>query len=131
MKALDTGILLALLEGSARARSQLHRLRGAEIATTEANLLELSCLAVTAAPRARGDRLDALERLRQRLTVLPLDARATREAGRRLGKVGRAIPPTVLAMLGTLEAAGCDELVTDDARSIAGDWSFRVRQVTV
>lgn len=131
MKALDTGVLLALLEGSARARDLVRRLRGAEIATTEANLLELTLLAVATPPRTRTRRLDALDRLRQRLTVLPIEGRASQEAGRRAPRGGERISPTVLAMLGALQSAGCEELLTDDPRSIGGDWSFRVRRVTL
>ena len=129
MKGLDTGVLLALLQGSARAREQLRRLRGSEVATTEANLLELAYLAGTGSPKARGARLAALERLRQRLTVLPIDARSTAEAAQRVSRLPERIPPTVAAMLGALEAAGCDELLTDDRRTIAGDWGFKVKVI--
>jgi predicted nucleic acid-binding protein len=131
VKALDTGVLLALLEGSPKVREQVRRLRGAEVATTEANLLELACLAAAAPPKSRKARLDAIERLRARLTVLPIDARATREAARRGAGAGRGLPPTVLAMLGALAAAGCEELLTDTPRSISGDWGLRVRNSAV
>jgi len=131
MKALDTGVLLALLEGSARARDQLRKLRGSELATTEANVLELAYLAAGAPPRARAARLASLERLRQRLTVLPIDARATREASARLAKLADRLPPNTTAMLGALEAAGCEELLTDDGKSVAGDWGFRVRVLPI
>lgn len=127
MKALDTGFLLALLDGSTKAREQLRKLRGHEIATTEANLLELSYLAAAASPRGRTARLAALEKLRQRLTVLPLDGRATHEASERVSKLPEKVAPTVAMMAGALEAAGCEELITDDPRPIPGDWSFRVR----
>lgn len=131
MKALDTGVLLALLEGSARARNLLRKLRGSELATTEANLLELGFLAATAPARARAGRLGALDKLRQRLTVLPIDARATREASAGILRQGSRIAPTVALMLGALEAAGCEELYTDDARAIAGDWALKVRTVAL
>ncbi len=131
MKALDTGVLLALLEGSPRARELTRKLRGAEIATTEANLLELGYLAGRPARRDTASRLAALERLRQRLTVLPLEEHAVHEATLRLVRDGSRLAPTVAAMLGTLEAAGCEELLTDDPRPLAGDWRFKVRRVNL
>jgi len=131
MKALDTGVLLALLEGSPKARDQVRKLRGAEVATTEANLLELGYLAAAAPPRARSARLAALERLRQRLTVLPVDPRAMQQALPRVARLGEKLSPTVAAMLGALQAAGCEELFTDDPRTISGDWGFKVKVVTV
>src|SRR5208282_3428444 len=48
--------------------------------TTEANLLELAYLAASAPARLRGERLTALTRLRQRITVLPIDSRGLEEA---------------------------------------------------
>jgi predicted nucleic acid-binding protein len=131
MKALDTGILLALLEGSAKAREHLRKLRGTEIATTEANLLELAYLAATAPPKARAARLAALERLRQRVTVLPIEARSVREASSRIARAADKLAPTVVSMLGALQAAGCEELLTDDPRPVVGDWGFRVRVVAL
>jgi len=127
MKALDTGILLALLEGSSRARDLVRKLRGSELATTEANLLELSFLAANAPPRARAGRLGAVEKLRQRLTVLPIDGHANREALAGILRQGDRLSPTIAMMLGALEAAGCEELYTDDGRGMAGDWSFKVK----
>ncbi len=126
MKAIDTGVLLALLQGSPRARELLKKLRGTEVATTEANLLELAYCAGAASGRARTSRLAAIEKLRQRLTVLPVDARATREAAARLGRGGVRISPTVAQMLGALETAGCEELWTDDPKEIQGNWRFKV-----
>jgi predicted nucleic acid-binding protein len=131
MRALDTGILLGLLEGSARARELLRKLRGSELATTEANLLELAYLAAATPPRGRAARLNALEKLRQRLTVLPLDARAVRESTSGIIRQPERLAPTVAAMLGALEAAGCEELYTDDPRAIAGDWGFKVKVVAL
>ena len=131
MKALDTGVLLGLLEGSSRAREAVRKLRGSEVATTEANLLELAYLAAEAPPKARTARLAALEKLRQRLTVVPIDARASREAGLRVCRLGGKISPAVGLMLGALEAAGCEELLTDDPRSVVGDWAMKVRVVAV
>ncbi len=131
MKALDTGVLLALLEGSPKARELVRKLRGSELATTEANLLELGYLAERPGHRETSARLAALERLRQRLTILPVEGRAIHEATLRLARGYRRLAPSVVAMLGVLEAAGCEELLTDDPRSIAGEWRFKVRTVAV
>jgi len=131
MKALDTGVLLALLEGSTRARDLLRKLRGIELATTEANLLELGYLAGAAPAKARKGRLAALEKLRQRLTVLEINARSTREATNRLAKGTGPVSLPAAAMLGALQAAGCEELLTDEPRTVSGDWGVRVRAVRV
>ena len=128
MKALDTPVLLALLQGSTRVRDQLRRLRGTELATTEANLLELACLAAAAPPKVRAERLATLNRLRQRITVLPIDARGTEEACKRLGgATGRS--PLVSAMLGALEAYGCEEILTDRPDQFGGPWRFKPKKV--
>ena len=131
MKALDTGVLLALLEGSTRARDLLRKLRGVELATTEANLLELAYLAGAAPAKVRKGRLAALEKLRQRLTVLEINARSTREATTRLAKGAGPVGLPVSAMLGALQAAGCEELLTDEPRTVALDWGVKVKAVHV
>ncbi len=130
MKALDTPILLGLLQGSARLKDQLRRLRGIEFATTEANLLELAYLNSSASAKTRGERLAALTRLRQRITVLPIDARATEEATKRVASATTSRSPLVTAMLGALEAYGCDELLTDQPELFGGTWRFKIRKVT-
>jgi len=128
MKALDTPILLALLQGSPRVRDQLRRLRGTELATTEANFLELAYLAASAPAKLRGERLTALTRLRQRITALPIDSRGLEEASRRIAAApGRN--PLVTAMLGALEAYGCEELLTDRPDQLGGPWRFKLRKV--
>jgi len=130
VKALDTPVLLRLLQGGGHVREQLRRLRGSELATTEANFLELLCLVASSPSKQRAERLNALRRLRQRLTVLPLDARGTEAAGKRLqGFPG--ITPLVTAMLGALEAYGCEELLTDRPEQFRGSWRFKVRKVSL
>ena len=131
MKALDTGLLLGLLEGSAKARELVRRLRGVELATTEANLLELAYFVPSVSRRSRSAGLAALERLRQRLTVLPLDGRSISTASQRIHGHAEKVAPTVAAMMGALAAAGCEELLTDDPRSIVGDWGVRVKVVPI
>ncbi len=129
MKALDTSVLLALLEGDAATRELLRRLRGVELATTEANLLELHYLAARGPARSRAGRRAVVERLRQKLTVLPIDGRATEQASHRLGKGSERTAPQVLAMLGALEANGCEELYTHDPALDPGKWRFKINRI--
>lgn len=129
MKALDTPALLGLLEGNPRVLAQLRKWKEQEIATTEANLLELMVLAVSGSARARSERIRALGRLRRRLTVLPIDARAGEEAARQAVRLQRPLRPAVLGMLAALESSGCDELLTDDPTQLQGRWRFRLTKL--
>jgi predicted nucleic acid-binding protein len=130
VKALDSGVLLALLEGSPKAQALLRKLRGIEVATTEVNLLELAFLA-RGSRKVMAARLATLEKLRQRLTVVPLDARGSREVLAAAAGASRPVSPTVAAMLGALRAVGCEEILSDVADSLPEDWGVRVRSVTV
>jgi predicted nucleic acid-binding protein len=129
MKALDTSVLLALLEGESGVRELLRRLHGVEIATTEANLLELAYLATRGPERHRVARRDAIARLRRKITVLPIDARAVDATTHHLGKGGEGAPPLVGAMMGALEASGCEELLTLDPPPEMGKWKVRVNRI--
>lgn len=129
MKALDTSALLALLEGDRSTRDLLRRLRGVEWATTEANLLELAYVAQGGPQRIRARRRELVDRLRRKLTVLPIDARAVGEAGRLIAKGHGDDPPLTLAMMAALEADGCDELFTLDPELARGRWKLRVTRL--
>ncbi len=129
MKAFDTTVLLALLEGRPSARTLLRTLRGHEVATTEANLLELTLIAARGPPAVRRARRATLERLRRRITVLPIDPRAVAEVDAYLGRGGPAVAPLALAMMGSLTARGCDELYTFEVPTFAGRWKLKVTQV--
>ncbi len=131
MKALDTPVLLTLLEGGRGAREVLRSTRGAELATTEANLLELAVIASAAPKGVRAARLGSLARLRRRITVLPFEVRGGEEVARRLGKGLAATPPLVLAMLGSLEAHGCEELLTDRPEALPAGWRFKIAKPEV
>ena len=113
MKGLDTPALLALLHGEPSLRPLLKGWQGEEIATTELNMLELTWIALGAAPRLRGERLRVLERLRRRLTVLPIDSRTQAELARR-GECGATSGGSgmVGAIFAALAAAGCSEVLT-------------------
>ena len=129
MKGLDTTVILGLLEGTKGTRELLTHLRGTELATTEANLLELSYLAARGPLRARAARRGTLDRLRRKITVLPIDGRAVEQAARRLGKGSEKTPPLVLAMLGAFETNGCDELFTHEAALDPGKWNFKITHI--
>jgi predicted nucleic acid-binding protein len=126
VKALDTSALLVLLHGGPLARELLRQLRGLEVATTEANMLELQALVARGPSRTRGAHGRALYRLRRCLTVLPLDAKALDSVSRRASRQELKVSPLLLGMLGTLEANGCDELITGDHGPIPGRWAFRI-----
>jgi predicted nucleic acid-binding protein len=127
MKGLDTSVLAALLMGHPGARNLLTRLHGVELATTEINLLELAYLAARGPDRSRTAHHETIERLRRRLTVIPIDARAVQHAGRRLGKGSEKAAVHVLAMLGAFETNGCDELFTyEKDLTNSGKWRFRI-----
>jgi len=127
MKGVDSSVLLGLLEGDAAVRSLLKHLRGLEVATTEADLLELAWLAGTGTKRERRHRLETLSRLRRRITVLPLDARATDQTVRIAlrGESGGALPLS-LGRLGALEAAGCEELYTRDPTVVGASSKLKI-----
>ena len=129
MKALDTPVLLAVLEGEPGARELLRKLRGVEVATTEANLLELAYIAGRGGERHRAARRDALVRLRRKVTVLPIDARAVEAAARQVGRGAEREPPLVSAMMGALEAYGCEELLTSGTASSQAKWKIRVTRI--
>lgn len=129
MKGLDTSVILGLLEGDPAARSLVSRLRGVELATTEANLLELLLVGVHGSARSRKARREVLDRLRQKLTVLSIDSRGGASAARHLESGEKAPPPLVLAMLGALEANGCDELFVLGPTRLHGRWRFKVTRI--
>jgi predicted nucleic acid-binding protein len=130
MKALDTSVLLAFLEGDRSARDLLRKLRDVEVATTEANFLELAYLAAHGPPRTRARRRETLARLRRKLTVLPIDPRAVAEAENAVLRGEAPAAPLLAGILGALEAAGCDELFTTDPRECRGRWRFQITRFT-
>ncbi len=119
MKGLDTPALLALLHGEPSLRPLLKGWQVEEIATTELNMLELTWIALGAAPRLRGERLRALERLRRRLTVLPIDSRTQAEVAHR-GPSGAISGGAgmIEAIFAALSAAGCSEVLTSGSGRI-------------
>lgn len=129
MKGLDTSVLLGLLEGDGPSRALIGRLRGVEVATTEANLLELALIAGHGPSRLQRVRREVLQRLRRKLTVLPIDSRSIELVTRRLGASTEAAPPLVLAMLGAFESSGCDELFVREPISVTSRWKLKMTRI--
>ena len=121
MKALDTPILLEILRGKPGATALLRSLSGEELATTELNLFELEQIARSESPRGLEKRLAAIERLRRRITVLPIDERAVASASV-LSKGGPAAQAPAMArlMVGAAGASGCSEWLTSRGFAPAG-----------
>jgi predicted nucleic acid-binding protein len=132
MKALDTPVLLAFLRGSPAARAVIRSLSGEEIATTEVNLFELEALARLDPAPGRERRLAVLDRLRRKLTVLPVDERAVRTGLRHLkGHTRGTALPLVDMMLGALETNGCSEWITSGSVPRSRESKLKWRVVNV
>jgi PIN domain len=129
MKALDTGVLRGILEADGGCRDLLRRLRGLEVATTERSILELGVLAHRGPLKVQSSRRAAIDRLRRKLTVLPIDARAVAEASRNMSGTSNPEDLWHLAEWGALDAAGCDELFTRGKPLAGGKWRFKVTRV--
>jgi len=113
MIGLDTPVLLGILRGEPAARSLIRKLENEEVGTTALNLLELETLARLDPSPGREHRLAALDRLRRKLTILPIDDRAAVIGAGYAGKdASKSVSGATWAILGTLEANGCSEWVT-------------------
>jgi len=128
VKGLDTPILVGILRDAPPTRPLLKELRGEELATTEVNLYELCLLAAQGPKGARPARLTAVQRLRRRMTVLPVTATAVEEAARlSMSTPGhRPYEPLIWA---TAKAAGCDLWIT--TRSHAPPKAVRTRIIII
>ena len=121
MKALDTPVLLELLRGRSGVGPILKSLEGDELATTEINLFELDAIARAGPRHGRDQRRAAIDRLRRKLTVLPVDARAVQAAGAlSAGRVHEATSSEWL-MLGAASAYGCSEWITTPGARLPRD----------
>lgn len=112
MKGLDTPVLLALLEGTGKTRALVRALAGEELATTEVNLFEVDLIARREKGPGRERRTRALERLRRKLTVLPVDEEGSRRAATIAATARSAAPEGTWLCLGVAEAHGCSEWIT-------------------
>lgn len=114
MKGIDTPLLLALLEGRPEAERLLEGQGEEELCTTEVNLFELEALARAGGRDGRARRLAALDRLRRKIGVLPIDERASRLAAQLASPSPASAPASAWLVLGALQAAGANELLTTD-----------------
>lgn len=115
MKALDTPALLALLEGRREATWILGEVAGGEVCTTEVNMFELEAAVLSDRRSERSRRLAALQRLRQRITVLPLDEKGASAAARVLSAGGSPAPSLSALVLGIAASHGAVEVLTTEA----------------
>jgi predicted nucleic acid-binding protein len=112
MKALDTPVLLDVLRGVPAARQLVRSLTGEEVATTEINMFELGVLARSDRRPGFERRLAALERLRRKLTVLPVDGAAIAAAAKLPLAKGKVHSPLTQLLVATLESHGCAHWIT-------------------
>jgi predicted nucleic acid-binding protein len=115
MKGLDTPVLLGLLEGAPKARALVWALADEELATTEVNLFEIELLGRREKSPGRARRMQALERLRRRLTVLPIDEETTRRAAAIAASARQTASEGTWLCVGAAEAHGCTEWITNAA----------------
>jgi len=106
MKVLDTPLLLDLLRGRIDVRTLVEHSRGEELATTELNLYELEVLARSGPRVGRDRRVAAVQRLRRKFTVLPVDERACQLAATAQAAHPRGGSTLEWLMLGVAKAAG-------------------------
>ncbi|MGA7861206.1 MAG: PIN domain-containing protein [Thermoplasmata archaeon] len=130
MKGLDTPVLLALLEGTPKARALVRALAGEELATTEVNLFEIELLGRRDKNPGKERRTQALERLRRKLTVLPIDEETARRAAAIAASARQAAPEGTWLCLGAAEAHGCSEWITS-AAGVPPASSARIKVSTI
>ncbi len=115
MRGLDTPVLLAFLQGAPKARALVRALAGEEVATTEVNLFELELLARRDPSPGKGNRLQAVERLRRKLTVLAIDEEAAHRAAVLAASARHPGPEGSWLSVAAAETHGCSEWITTAA----------------
>ncbi|HYK94153.1 MAG TPA: PIN domain-containing protein [Thermoplasmata archaeon] len=120
MRGVDTPLLLALLEGRPDGRGIAEHQPSEELCTTEINMFELEALARMGPSDGRARRLAALERLRRRLGILPIDERAARLAALLAAQSPGALPASTCLVVGAFQAAGATEMLTTEASHLSG-----------
>lgn len=119
MKALDTPVLLRMLRGDERAKALVRAFHGEELATTEWNLLELE-LALRSDPRpGRERRRAALDQLRRRLTVIPIDESVLRASRELRGEPRSPSEVIQFALMAAVKSRGGHDWVTSRAAAPA------------
>jgi predicted nucleic acid-binding protein len=118
MKVLDTPLLLDLLRGRVSVRTLAEHAKGEELATTELNLFELEVMARIGPKVGRDRRLAAVQRLRRKLTILPIDERACQLGAAAQASHVRAASALECLMLGSARAAGASAWWTSPKESL-------------
>jgi predicted nucleic acid-binding protein len=130
VKVLDTPLLVDLLRGRVSVRTLVAQAHGEELATTELNLFELEVLARLGPRAGRDHRLSAVQRLRRKLTVLPIDERTCQAAAAGLAAHPRGGTPVEWLMLGAAKAAGASSWWTVPKEPVAPFEGLEVVRVT-
>jgi predicted nucleic acid-binding protein len=112
MKALDASVLVALLRGRPEAKALLRSLHGEELCAPQLVLVELEALARLDASPGLERRLAAVEKLRRRLTVLPIEEKGAQIAAKILGAHPRNASLSAALTAGALEAQHVGEWIT-------------------
>ncbi|MHB1434627.1 MAG: PIN domain-containing protein [Thermoplasmata archaeon] len=126
MKAVDFSFLKGLLEGDPRVLRCLSTLRGERLVTTEIEYAALLKQAEAGAKSQRKARREAVRRLRERVTVVPIDDRASRVLEGALtddGMSGSSL--STLHSLCALEALGCDVVYSIARLRVARGWRLK------
>jgi predicted nucleic acid-binding protein len=128
MKGLDTPVLLGLLRGEPRMTALLRKLSGEELCTTTVNLFELETIARSDPAPGRDRRLAAVEQLRRKLTILPIDERSAGLAAveRSKASVGSGGAAPSWLILGALLAGRCSEWITTAGASFPSSGELKV-----
>lgn len=126
MKAVDASFLKGLLEGDPRILRFLSTLRRERLVTTETEYAVLLKLAGAGPRSQRKTRREAVRRLRERLTVVPVDERASRILEVALtdgGLSGASI--SNLHSLCALEANGCEVVYSLSTVRVGRGWRLK------
>jgi predicted nucleic acid-binding protein len=126
MKAVDASFLRGLLEGDPRILRFLSTLRGERLATTEIEYGALVKLAETGPKSRQKLRREVVRRLRERITVIPIDDRASRVLEQALAQ-GAAQGGSLanLHSLCALEAAGCEVVYSLSNLHVGRGWKLK------
>ncbi len=126
MKSVDASFLRGLLEGDPRILGFVSTLRGERLVTTEIEYAALLKMAEAGPKLRRKARREAVRRLRERMTVIPVDDRASRvlEVALTDGALGGS-PLSNLHSLCALEASGCDVVYSLGNPRVGRGWRLK------
>lgn len=130
MKGIDTPVLVDLLRGRAAAWESVLSGQPEELATTEINLFELETLARREGKAGLDRRLAAVRHLRQKVSVLAVDERASNRASLFAVSDKSGAPPLDWLVVAAAETSGCTTWLTTGASRLPAKVG-RIRVVKV